>query len=95
MKKLFLRAIALQITFVLLSIFTLNENKTLAGTSYAKELSATTVYENQFDAALEIFGFELPFSISVSGGTNAIGTNFNCSWAFATCDNSKVRFEPM
>jgi hypothetical protein len=63
-------------------------------TTYLKEIEATTVYRTTGEGGVEIAGVELPIGLSVSFATDPIGVLKNCSWAFSTCDNSKVGYTP-
>lgn len=61
-------------------------------TTYLKEMEATIVYGTTGEGGVEIAGMEIPIGLSGSFGIDPIGVLKNCSWAFSTCDNSKVGY---
>ena len=92
MKKLILGVFTMFIAFGLIMNTTSYMAK--AGTTYLKEIEATIVYGTTGEGGVEIAGIEVPIGLSGSFGTDPIGVLKNCSWAFATCDNSQVGYKP-
>lgn len=66
-----------------------------AGTTYLKEIEATIVYGTTGEVGVEIAGMDVPIGLAGSFGTDPVGVLKNCSWAFATCDNSQVGYKPI
>lgn len=70
-------------------------NFALAGTTYGKEMSIFPEYQKLFKSSINVMGVKVPIGISIEYNGDLIGHSHKCSWAFATCDNSKVKFVPL
>ncbi len=66
-----------------------------AGTTYLKEIEATIVYGTTGEVGVQIAGMDVPIGLAGVFGTDPVGVLRNCSWAFATCDNSQVGYKPI
>jgi hypothetical protein len=70
-------------------------NNALAGTTYGKEMTIFPEYQKLFKSSIHVMGVKVPIGISIEYKGDLIGHPHKCSWAFATCDNSKVKFVPL
>ncbi|EIM76021.1 hypothetical protein A3SI_11689 [Nitritalea halalkaliphila LW7] len=92
MKRFVFRLFSFKIIVVIFTIMTINQEKALSGTTYGKELSSTIAYGTFFHGGLDVLGLDMPMGFTLEYGTDPVGVMKNCTWAFATCDNSQSGF---